>query len=72
MSTTKIVTKKDLRDQGYTIAQISSLTPDTEVKSGGRGRPAFGYKLSTVKATLGASKSKRIGSTGQASNTAQA
>lgn len=48
MSEATILTKTDLRARGWTHGQIKSLTNDTVVKTGNKGRPAFGYKLKTV------------------------
>jgi hypothetical protein len=45
----KLMTKKQLRERGWTHRQVKELTPDGTVKTGLKGRPAFGYSTITVK-----------------------
>jgi len=40
-----LYTKKQLKEKGLTAAQIKALVPAGTIKSGGRGRPSFGYAL---------------------------
>lgn len=48
MTAPKMFTKKDLRGRGWTHSQIKAMTKDDTVKTGERGRPAFGFKVSSV------------------------
>jgi hypothetical protein len=45
----KLLSKKDLRTRGWTHRQIREFPASGQViKTGERGRPAFGYDLSKV------------------------
>lgn len=49
MSEAKLLTKKQLRDRNWTHREIRELGKnDGVVKTGFKGRPAFGYKVSRV------------------------
>ena len=42
-ATKKYLTKKDLRERGWTHRQIKDQEVDGNVPTGGKGRPSFGY-----------------------------
>jgi hypothetical protein len=50
MTAPKLLTKKDLRTRGWTHRQIKGITPDGTIKTGEKGRPAFGFAVSKVSA----------------------
>lgn len=49
MGEAKLLSKKDLRERGWTHRQIRELGPSEKtIKTNLKGRPAFGYLLSEV------------------------
>jgi hypothetical protein len=48
MSKPVILTKRDLRAREWTHADIAAFPHQTTVRTGKKGRPAFGYQLSYV------------------------